>query len=197
VLTAAAAAASVEDGRGSSERAQRRRPGGVSIEEVDDEDEEEECASSNISSRMLTNSGTKRIIDGCAKEQDDTADFKRSESGIALEERARAGVETDWRREGMNEEKNESTQDMSLMLSGGSDEGDVEVERKEEEEEEEEERVQQDVKADNSSATAERTMSDAWEQSKDAASTKGRHKPGAYACRCLMQAAASDKRFER
>ena len=86
----------------------------------------------------------------------------------------------------MNEEKNESTQDMSLMLSGGCEEGDAE-----------EERVQQDVNADNSSATAERTMSDAWEQSKDAASTKGRHNAGAYACRCLMQAAASDKRFER
>jgi hypothetical protein len=98
----------------------------------------------------------------------------------------------------MNEEKNESTQDMSLMLSGGCEEGDAEAEREEEEEEEEEEeRVQQDVNADNSSATAERTMSDAWEQSKDAASTKGRHKAGAYACRCLMQAAASDKRFER
>jgi hypothetical protein len=90
---------------------------------------------------------------------------------------------------------------MSLMVSGGCNENDTDIERElvtlVEEEEEVEERVQQHVKADNNSATDDRTMSDAWEQSKDADSTKGRHKAGVYACRFLMQAAASDNRFER
>jgi hypothetical protein len=85
---------------------------------------------------------------------------------------------------------------MSFILTGNSEDDDAEVER-EEGDDDGEEKVQQEVKADNSSATAERTMSDEWEQSKDAACTNGAHEAGACACRFLMQAAASDNRLER
>ena len=56
---------SVSEGMGSSARAQRRRPGGVTNEEEEDRlDDEADWVSSNMSSSMLTISGTNRMIDG-------------------------------------------------------------------------------------------------------------------------------------
>jgi hypothetical protein len=151
-LAAAAAAARVDGGRGSSERAQSRHPGGVAMELDDEEDDEMDCASSNMSRSTLTNSGTKGIIDGWAKEQDAKVDFRSSKPGDALEEERMAALEMDWEIEVMNEEKKESTQDTRMILTGTCDNDDAELEgdevewkesQLEEEEDVGEEKVQQ------------------------------------------------------
>ncbi len=139
---------------------------------------------------MLTISGTKQIIDGCAMEQDDIVALRRRRSGDARAEREGVGLEIVWSREGMNEAKKDATQEMRLTEAscGDDDDGDKK---------EEESKEQQETRAERSSATAERTTSDECEQSKDAACTNGAQEEGACACSALMQPAASDRRLER
>ena len=93
----------------------------------------------------------------------------------------------------MNVEKKEATQEMGLMVKVGGDNDDD----ADDDDDDEQSNEQQDGRADSSSATAERTMSDEWEQSKEAACTKGAQEEGACECSSLMQPAASDRRFER
>ena len=73
-----------------------------------------------MSSSIFTISGTKHIIAGCAKEHDDTVDFRKRSSGVAMEEGARAELEMDWTREAMNEVKKEETQETSVRVTGCS-----------------------------------------------------------------------------
>jgi hypothetical protein len=66
-----------------------------------------------MSSSILTISGTKHIIAGCAKEHDDMVDFRKRSSGVA-----RAALEIDWTREAMNEAKKDETQETSVRVTG-------------------------------------------------------------------------------
>ena len=131
-----------------------------------------------MSSSTFTISGTKHIMAGCAKEQDDMVDFRKRSSGVAMEEGARAELEMVWTREAMHEVKKEETQETSVKVTGcceAKDEGDD----VDDDDAEDRSKEQQDARADKSSATAERTMSDECVHSIDVACTNGAHEAGA------------------